>query len=641
MKKRIVTTLFACFILSATIFSGCKPVNGDTSNDPILSEEDSLELLESAVPIDESGVLCSIANSVVEENSMQQFLLFQKDKLLSYCFVYDEDTYEDFLQLQLISLDSGQLLSKIKLPSTNAYAPTVQVCGQHIAVSNANAETLQIFDDQLKEINTYAVSGDTILVNPELTTAYCISYNEGLSSLDLESGEYTVLLDQVTDLTNYATAGNNISLRYTDLSVFDKKECYAGLNLETGNFESFDLDESFTGLNYQSGLWLGEMQSEPNQFVLGTRENPHKFHLELSYPTLYFTENSEHFLILQTDENGEQHLSAYNTNGTFLSSFSLEKTGFTFTDNKVWLPDNNGYLLTLVDESGHDRLAFWDFTAAADGMDLALIPYIPYDVLPGTALENSFYDKARTLSEQYGVTIKIADQCATDYSDMTALQELDADLISSGLQTLESALSTYPTDFWNQLRYGSYRTLEINLMGEISDKGNIEGYFPTAFVQQEKGKITIVLNINIDSSILTQNIYHESSHIIDKVLELNALYREDALYSEEKWGALNPESFISLSPENSGYFYSYEMMPMVYYQEEFTSYFATDYGKSYPTEDRATIFETAMMGTSQVFDPEVSPGLHAKLEYYCNCIRDCFDTSSWIDTPLWEAVLNE
>lgn len=636
MKKRFFYSVFASILLGANLLTGCSTANNNTQKDPVVSEDKRLKILDSAVSVDETGALNYIANDSIEESLMQEIRLFQKDKLLSSCFIFSEEAGGDQLQLRLICLDTGELLSEVILPSTNAYSPTIQVCGDQIVVSNAKNETIQVFDEQLKEVKTYTASGDSIFVNPEITTAYCLSYDEGLTKLDLQSGTTTILLDkEVRDLTLYSYVGEMISIRYIDCSTFDKKECYAGLNLETGVLESFAIDDSFSGLTYHSGLWAGEMQSDKHTFFVGTQEKPTTFYYELTYPTVILTENPTHLVLTQTDDTGAQtqSLLAYDTDGKFLSSCSLEAVDGTFFNQLVWLSNDNGYLLTLIDETGHDCLYFWDCSASTEGTDLTLTPYDKYQAAYGTALEESYYDKAHTLSEKYGVTVKIADQCDTNYSDKTALQELTPDTITTGLQVLETAFANYPTDFWKQLRYGSYRTLEINLMGEISDTGNIEGYYPTAFVQQENNKITMVLNIDMDKDILEQNIYHESSHIIDRVLEHNALYRKDAKYSEEKWYSLNPQEFVQLNPENGGYFYSYEMMPMDYYQEAFTPYFASDYGKSFPTEDRATLFETAMMMQ------HTSPEMRAKLTYYCDCIRDCFDTSTWETTTAWEKIL--
>lgn len=638
MKKRFFMILFLSFILCTTVFASCKTSDKQTHIDSISEGNSVSKLLDSAVPANSEGTLSYIPNNAIEEELMQELLPFQQDKLLSICFIYNEETNADQLQLRLFSLDSGKVLSECLLPSTNAYAPTVQVCQEQIVVSNGTAGCIQVFDQQLKEVRTYSVSGDSIYVDPEISTAYVLSYNDGLFSVDLNTGSQTSILKNISDLTLYSKVGNNLSLRYIDCTTFDKKECFAGLDLTTGKIEYFEIDDCFAGLAYASGRWVGEMQSKKNQFFLGTTIAPYVFQLEGSYPSVTFTENPEHLILTQTDEDGNQLLSAYNIDGTFLSTCSLKQVGSTSSNNMVWLAKDNGYLFTAIDETGHDKLYFWDLNASTTGTDVVLETYSKNEIPLGTAVPTDYYEKAKKLSKKYDISIKIADQCNTTYSDKLALQECDPDKIEASLQILDTALSNYPTGFWKQLRYGSFRTLEINLMGEISNTEYIEGYSPTAFVQQENGVITVVLNITVDADVLEQNIYHESSHIIDKVLEHNALYRNDALYSEEIWFTHNPESFISLNPENGGYFCSYNMMPMEYYQEDFTSYFVDDYGKSFSTEDRATIFETAMKGFDQIF--HVSPELHTKLEYYCKCIRDCFDTSNWPDAVQWENALN-
>ena len=44
-----------------------------------------------------------------------------------------------------------------------------------------------------------------------------------------------------------------------------------------------------------------------------------------------------------------------------------------------------------------------------------------------------------------------------------------------------------------------------------------------------------------------------------------------------------------------------------------------------------------MMLESRYFEP--GSGLRAKLEYYAECIRDCFDTEGWPEVLPWEQVL--
>ena len=71
-------------------------------------------------------------------------------------------------------------------------------------------------------------------------------------------------------------------------------------------------------------------------------------------------------------------------------------------------------------------------------------------------------------------------------------------------------------------------------------------------------------------------------------------------------------------------------------------YFIDSYGITYPTEDRAEIFGTAMDDYLNGFtdDPnfETDTPLYYKLSYYRKCIRDGFDTTEWPDKLPWESI---
>lgn len=342
-------------------------------------------------------------------------------------------------------------------------------------------------------------------------------------------------------------------------------------------------------------------------------------------------------IFMTSDTSGGMGMSAYSTSGSFISSFGLESGEGTLCSDLYWHEGAGGYFLIAIDNSGHDRLYFWDISASAQGGDLEMLPYCEREYSAGTALAAEYYERAEQLSEKYGVDIKIADQCDTEYDDKLATRECDPARVSEGLDIVERAMSAFPEGFFSQLYYGGYHRIEIDLMGEVSNKFYVEGHYPTAFVQHSSGKVTMVLNINVGSAALEQNFYHETSHIIDRVLEWDSLYRDGALYSESGWWELNPDEFIALNPYAGGYFDSYEIMPMEYYQESFSNYFVIDYGKSFATEDRATIFELAMSGDTQRLR-NGSP-LYEKLEYYSLCIRDCFDTDGWDGHTPWEAAL--
>lgn len=651
LKKNLFLSICFCTFF---LISGCtkdqtasKPVNPNPSTQVPVTQQPTdtpavskPKILDSAVPVANSSNLSYLPNTIIEENSMQQLQIFQDKLLLSYA-VYDNITDSDCYHLKLLSLDTGTLLYETEFSTSGSYAVSVQICNDQIAVSDPSNGLLHIFDETLTELDSYEAVGDLVFVDAAISKAYCLTSSTGIHVLDLKTHTEQILLEQARDLSFYSRSDNTIGFHYIDLSSPGEKEYYAGLHLDTGALNIFQIDDSFSNMICSDTYWSGKYLSQNNMYFLGTQENPMIFPMDDPYLSMEFPDGSSHLLLTTTDENGSQTLFAYDTTGAFLSSCSLQELSATLF-SLTWDDHAQGYFLTLINETGLDQLYFWDLSVPVSGEDLSLQPYEKNPVFKNGILEQSYYDRARTLSDHYQVTIKIADQCPLDYVDKTITQELDPQIISTGLDILEQALSRFPDHFFQQLTHGSYRTLEIHLTGTIANKEYIEGYQPTAFVQHENGIITMVLNItDLDSITLEQNIYHETSHIIDHALEHDALYREDALYSETTWASLNPAEFVALNPENGGYYGSYEMLPMEYYQESFTPYFVYDYGKSFPTEDRAILFESAMMGTLSQFSAAEHKPLYDKLAYYCQCIRDSFDTFGWPEHTSWETALDK
>ena len=100
------------------------------------------------------------------------------------------------------------------------------------------------------------------------------------------------------------------------------------------------------------------------------------------------------------------------------------------------------------------------------------------------------------------------------------------------------------------------------------------------------------------------------------------------------------EAWLALLPEGFEYGYSYEddsddsEMVTAYVE---SGDFITDYAMTNPTEDRAELMEGAMNDQTWSFKP--GTGCRAKMQYYADCIRDCFNTDGWPETTCWEQVL--
>ena len=103
--------------------------------------------------------------------------------------------------------------------------------------------------------------------------------------------------------------------------------------------------------------------------------------------------------------------------------------------------------------------------------------------------------------------------------------------------------------------------------------------------------------------------------------------RENALFNEDDWCGMNPGWF-------PGYTYDYSWEQ---YVQDYSA-FVDSYSTINPTEDRARVLEYAMVDYGY-WTFEGCEILLNKLDYYCCCIRNAFDTTGWPDTVLWEQYL--
>lgn len=251
----------------------------------------------------------------------------------------------------------------------------------------------------------------------------------------------------------------------------------------------------------------------------------------------------------------------------------------------------------------------------------------------GNAVAEELYERANQISKYYGVKIHIAEQCDMEYDSFEVEREMDHWTISAGLNTLDAALASYPEGFFEQLQYGYYKEVEIDLCGNLTATNipeNSNGYTRfNAFVNHDNNRHKMVLDIH--NPKLQQTIFHEFSHIIDSKLDFMSRHRK-VLYSEERWMKLNPADF---NYANSTYIISEQCRSSTY-----NKWFIDLYARTFPTEDRARILEYAMSGYDWMFHSEDYAPLREKLAYYSAAIRDAFDTTGWPEVTLWEEPLN-
>lgn len=312
----------------------------------------------------------------------------------------------------------------------------------------------------------------------------------------------------------------------------------------------------------------------------------------------------------------------YDENGVCLSACALPEGVRLLTADFVRDEARGGWFLPVMGENGCDLL-FWK-PLPGGGEDLELtVEQVP----EGEVLPRELYDRAAELSERFGLDIRVADRASRDYNSYDSGMLTDPELTEQALDILEEALSVYPEGFFTQLRYGNRHIVRIELVDGLSGKdGHDVSSGTSAFTVRLDQYCMIVLNAR---RIRSSAIFHEFSHIIDDRMAFEAKLRPEALYSEEGWLALQPEGFR--------YANSYQDIPEEVTRFYDSGYFARNYSCVSATEDRAVTMEKAMMLEREVF--EANPHLLPKLQYYCDCIRDSFDTTGWPETLPWEYLI--
>lgn len=620
MKRTILLFLALCLLLTGCGVSGgaeapssTAPEQTSATAEPTTEPVREASLLDTREAFDDTGALWYIPNAQIEAQQYPTLRSFAGELLMTTSSYISDGSSE--LTLTLLSADNGKALQSCTLHFSGS--AETQLLDEHIAVCDSNAGTVVVLDRSLQEVarHTLVPEPGVWYLGADLDTLYKCSYLGGIRAVSLSAGKELFFRD-LADLSV--------------CSVTDAGVCFTGVDRTTQRYTAFCLDLAsgdlveppFSGDFFRicrsGGTWLADFCGEDNTVVFGTDASARVATAQDG--TFSLLDPSGHLLFTGYDGT----LSLYSSTGTFLSSCALP--GW-YVQCLIRQEKLGGYLLLVNDGEGDSRLLFWDIVASTDGADLETQSLADYRTVPGgTSADSSLYARAQALSDRFGVEIRIADQCETEYPYFSCYQLSDYEAVSAGLDILENALSVFPEGFFRQLIYGHIDRVQFQLVGGLTATNGFGGDIGYAAFTDTTGSLCrIVLDIY---SISTNSVWHELSHAIDRRLAWDAMYREDARFSEETW--------LSLQPDGFAYSEDYGSLRGDI-QPEWYSFFVDDYAMINATEDRARIFEIAVENSGMLFRD--APGRIAKLQYYSDCIRDCFDTTGWPETAAWEAPL--
>lgn len=286
---------------------------------------------------------------------------------------------------------------------------------------------------------------------------------------------------------------------------------------------------------------------------------------------------------------------------------------------------------------------YWDSMSVCniiiDSQDVATIEnlYNPFIFVPGDVSKElkPLVSKKEEIENKYGVKIKIGKECAGFIGGYAVTPLEDFENVKEALEVLDAELAKYPANFLSQVKYDGYDTIDFYVASTLIGMGNGNLDFAGGFQNEIGNEMLVVIDFtNLYGSHST--VHHELSHILDDFVANKRGFDED------KW-----KSFNSV---NSGYAdmytYDYGMFGFGGTEDFVYNYgdadnddacFVDSYAMTYPTEDRARIWENVMMG-EEFLDFTKAPILMEKLNYYVLCIRQTFDTTGW-DNVIWEKYL--
>lgn len=537
-----------------------------------------------------------------------------KDTLLMVEQAESENNNE--LILKRFSIEDNSFLEETRVSAGKDWV--LQIGVQNIALLDYTKKQVRVLDEQLRVLKEYTIGEhyDQWYFDSEMEQLYLFDFQKGITVVDPEGGKEQVLLDNIDDMKVYGYEMFQVFFSYVDKESQETKDKV--LELNSCVMETIPLSKRLSDVNHYEGVWfLEEDNLAKKQYFVVTEQKIKE--VECEDGTLCLLGSKKHLLYIDKKNN---LLSLYDLEGTFISRFVLEEDlEHSISSNFVWSGYRQGYYFTDTTKNG-TSIKFWDPSVSSKGDNLIFVSEKDYTAEGMTITEMK--KRAKALSDTFGVDIYLGDACLLDYSAYTAAVLDNASLILESLDALEQSLSKYPEGFMEQLQFGAITSIRIDLVASLKLKNSAENSIDAAAFAEEKHDYFLLV---FDANQMEEStVYHEITHLIDKRLEWERLVKEDVLFSEEAWLELQPEGF--------DYLYSYNQEPEVLNEHYDERYFVSEYACTYPTEDRATMMEKAMMG----FDAEFAekPGLKEKLTYYSKCIRDCFDTQNWPNITQWE-----
>ena len=297
----------------------------------------------------------------------------------------------------------------------------------------------------------------------------------------------------------------------------------------------------------------------------------------------------------------------------------------------------NGYAVIRSFTDDGSRFYIWDY--------LSEVPQ-SVEVINSTAdygIEDMTREIAERVSENRNVDIFYGSEGNDfDCGDYVSKCASDKYTVYTAVRTLSRFLDDIPHSMISTLSFGEGQTLKIRfyLCGGLYGIGT-GGLGTAGGVTFRDSDGNMCVAVDIGQNDLMKTFAHEFSHVIDYRLTYLSENKTDVLSA---WEKLNPAGF-----EYAGTYGGYadgdinEKYTATGNLSDDTIYFVDSYSKTFPTEDRARIFEYLFTYSEDDAETPIR-GEHMlkKARYYCAMLRFAFpQIEEEGGTLIWETLAGE
>ena len=619
MKKALALLLLTAFMMLSGCNHGTLPPTTDATGQPSTvtpTTQQTQPLRELYMPNSRLEIQTNGAVLCYEPDpGMHRMLAKMGEDILLVSTEEDDDTA---VILTRITGIKGGIKYQTRISCAAAlFMRTLQVSGDALGYYDENNGCVVFLNNLLQETKRIVLPSNRIgapAISSDLRMIYYSTATE-LRALDVQTEAARLLREhKYPELIMGSVCFNNEQLLcYVTEEDFDKYAAF--ISTKNGAITATDprllsfegSGESFF-LNRQEGSVLEYLYGDYGQQVweFYPKRQGRCYWLSDVHGIVTVSESTDGSFLLDGYDlaSGQQNaaivLYSIDSCGNFVSGSE---------DNVVWF-------LTRDTENSKEYLCRWDISMnpAADKEQYTSIHYTADN--PDTVRLEYCGILAQRLSSQYGVDVAFLAENIVKPPEYTLETEYQVRAIENGLTTLEKALGIFPEGFFAHLgETGEDGRVHIQLVRSISGD-------PVGLQYWLSGNSYLALEL---SDTLEQSFYHELYHVMDSFLFGNSGYLD-------RWDDNNPKSF--------DYLYDYtgfEALKDSQYLSGNNRAFVDAYSMTYPKEDRARIFEYAVMeGNEEVFSSKI---MQRKLSLLCTAIRDAFDLNPDAQYP-WEQYLN-